>query len=163
MLRRKSLKEIILTYFMRQEHATVYDVQVSELYDRIKGYLKSLKFDIIYEEKDEEYFDLKAHKGGKASVIVGNIREVEVMITGTKGAVPYYDVILRTGAWGKDIIVPAVIAGALTAGIAAIPVGAIEAYRAHSFEKKFWEFITTNLSEIGDGKATMSSTVTMTP
>ena len=53
---------------------------------------------------------LKAHKGGKASVIVGNIREVEVMITGTKGAVPYYDVILRTGAWGKDIIVPAVIA-----------------------------------------------------
>ena len=37
---------------MRQEHATVYDVQVSELYDRIKGYFKSLKFEIIYEEKD---------------------------------------------------------------------------------------------------------------
>ena len=75
------------------------------------------------------------------------------MITGTKGAIPYYDIILRTGAWGKDIVVPAVIAGALTAGIAAVPVAAIEAYRAHSFEKKFWEFITSTLSEIGDGKA----------
>ena len=164
---RKGLKEISLTYLMRQEHATVYDVQISELYDRIKGHLSSLKFEIIYEEKDlekdQEYLDLKAHKGGKASVIVGNVREVEVMMTGTKGAIPSYDIILRTGAWGKDIVVPAVIAGALTAGIAAVPVAAIEAYRAHSFEKKFWEFITSTLSEIGDGKASISSIVTMTP
>ena len=148
---------------MKQEHATLYDVQISELYDRIKGYLKSLKFEIIHEEKDEEYMDLKAHKGGKASVIVGNIRDVEIMISGAKTATPYYDIVLRTGAWGKDIVVPTVIAGALTAGIAAAPVAAIEAYRAHSFEKKFWEFITTNLSEIGEGKATMSTIVTVTP
>ena len=40
------------------------------------------------------------------------------MISGTKGN---YDLILRTGAWGKDIIVPTVIAGVLTAGVAAIP------------------------------------------
>jgi len=85
------------------------------------------------------------------------------MISGAKSATPYYDIVLRTGAWGKDIIVPTVIAGALTAGIAAAPVAAIEAYRAHSFEKKFWEFITTNLSEIGEGKGTMSTIVTVTP
>ena len=67
------------------------------------------------------------------------------MISGAKSATPYNDIVLRTGAWGKDIVVPTVIAGALTAGIAAAPVAGIEAYRAHSFEKKFWEFIT-NLS-----------------
>ena len=78
---------------MKQEHATLYDVQISELYDRIKGYLKSLKFEIIHEEKDEEYLDLKAHKGGKASVIVGNIRDVEIMISGAKTATPYYDIV----------------------------------------------------------------------
>lgn len=148
---------------MRQEHATLYDVQISELYDRIKGYLKALKFDIIYEEKDEDFWDLKVHKGGKASVIVGNVREAEIMITGAKGATPYYDIILRTGAWGKDIVVPTVIAGVLTAGIAAAPVAAIEAYRAHSFEKKFWEFVTSTLSDVGEGKGTMSTTVTVTP
>ena len=27
---------------MKQEHATLYDVQISELYDRIKGYLSVL-------------------------------------------------------------------------------------------------------------------------
>ena len=74
---------------MKQEHATLYDVQISELYDRIKGYLKALKFEIIYEEKDEDYLDLKAHKGGKASVIVGNVRDVEIMISGAKSATPY--------------------------------------------------------------------------
>ena len=148
---------------MRQEHATLYDVQISELYDRIKGYLKALKFEIIHEENDEDYWDLKAHKGGKASVIVGNVRDVEIMISGAKSATPYCDIVLRTGAWGKDIVVPTVIAGALTAGLAAAPVAAIEAYRAHSFEKKFWEFITSTLSDIGEGKGTMSTTVTVTP
>lgn len=48
---------------------------------------------------------MKAHKGGKGSVIVGNVRDVEVMISGLKEAVPFYDVFLRTGAWGKDIVV----------------------------------------------------------
>jgi hypothetical protein len=99
--------------------------------------LKGLKLDIIHEEKDEDYWDIKAHKGGKASVIVGNVRDVEIMISGARSAVPYYDIILRTGAWGKDIVVPTAIAAAATAGIAAAPVAAIEAYRAHSFEKKF--------------------------
>jgi len=114
---------------MRQEHVTLYNVQISQLYDRIKEYLKGLKLDIIH----EDYWDIKAHKGGKASVIVGNVRDVEIMISGARSAVPYYDIILRTGAWGKDIVVPTAIAAAATAGIAAAPVAALEAYRAHSF------------------------------
>ena len=147
---------------MRQEHVTSHNVQISQLYDLIKEYLKELKLDIIHEEKDEDYWDIKAHKGGRGSAIVGNVRDVEIMISGARSAVPYYDVILRTGAWGKDIIVPTAIAAAATAGIAAAPVAAIEAYRAHSFEKKFWEFISTTISDIGKGEAIMSSPVTLT-
>jgi hypothetical protein len=79
-------------------------VQISELYDHIKDYLKELKPDVIH-EKDEDYWDIKAHKGGKGSVIVDNVRDVEIMISGARSAVPYYDIILRTGAWGKDIVV----------------------------------------------------------
>ena len=74
------------------------------------------------------------------------------MISGARSAVPYYDVIMRTGAWGKDIIVPTAIAAAATAGIAAAPVAAIEAYRAHSFEKKFWEFISTPYQILEKGR-----------
>jgi hypothetical protein len=82
------------------------------------------------------------------------------MISGTEGN---YDLILRTGTWGKDIVVPTLVAGAATAGIAAAPVAALEIYRAHSFEKNFWEYVNKMISNIGKGKASMSSPVTVTP
>ena len=93
------------------------------------------------------------------SVIIGNVRDVEVMISGNEGN---YDLILRTGAWGKDIIVPTAIAGVLTAGVAAIPAAAVSSYRAHAFEKNFWNYIKKTLSDIGSEKATMSEPVVVT-
>jgi hypothetical protein len=144
---------------MRQEHVTLQDVDISQLYDEMKKYLKDLKLDIIHEEKEENYWDLKAHKGSLSSVIIGNVRDVEVMISGKEGN---YDLILRTGAWGKDIVVPTAIAGALTAGVAAIPAVAVSSYRAHTFEKNFWDHIKKTLSDMGSGKATTSQPVVVT-
>jgi hypothetical protein len=109
---------------MRQEHVSLQNVQVSQLYDLIKKYLEDLKLEIIHEEKYENYWSLKAHKGGKGSVIIGNVREVEVMIS---GADSNYDLILRTGAWGRDIIVPAAIASVFSLGVGAAVAG-VEAY-----------------------------------
>ena len=143
---------------MRQEHVTLHDVEVSRLYDLIRQYLKDQKLDIIHEESEENYWDLKAHKGGKGSVIIGNVRDVEVMISGKEAN---YDLVLRTGAWGRDIVVPAAIAGVLTAGIATIPAAAISGYRAHTFEKNFWNFIQKTLADIGKGRAWMSDAVTI--
>jgi hypothetical protein len=145
---------------MRQEHVTLQNVDVSQLYIQIKKYLQDKKLDIIHEEKEENYWDLKAHKGTRGSVIIGNVRDVEVMISGTEGN---YDLILRTGAWGKDIIVPTVIAGVLTAGVAAIPAAAVSGYRAHAFEKHFWDHIKKILSDIGKENAAMSEPVVVTP
>lgn len=138
---------------------TLQDVDVLQLYDQIKKYLKDLKLDIIHEEREENYWDLKAHKGTRSSVIIGNVRDVEVMISGNEGN---YDLILRTGAWGKDIIVPTAIAGVLTAGVAAIPAAAVSSYRVHVFEKNFWDYIKKTLSNIGSGKATMSQPAVVT-
>lgn len=143
---------------MRQEHVTLQNVDVSRLYDEIKKYMQGLKLDIIHEEKIENFWDIKAHKGTKGSVIIGNVRDVEVMISGTGNE---YDLILRTGAWGKDIVVPAVIAGVLTAGTGAVIIGAASAYRAHAFERNFWNFIKKALSEIGKDAA-MTEPVTVT-
>ena len=145
---------------MRQEHVILHDVAVSELYDRIRSYLKDKKLDIISEEKEENFWDLKAHKGTKGSVIIGNVRDVEVMISGAEHD---YDLVLRTGAWGKDIVVPAVIAGALTAGVGAVIAGGASAYRAHAFEKNFWNFIQKTVGEIGKGNSSVSEPVQLTP
>ena len=144
---------------MRQEHVTLENVDVSRLYDEIKKYMQGLKLDILHEEKIENFWDIKAHKGTKGSVIIGNVRDVEVMISGKEGN---YDLVLRTGAWGKDIVVPAVIAGVLTAGTGAVIIGAASAYRAHAFEKNFWNFIKKALSEIGDASAYVSEPVIIT-
>jgi hypothetical protein len=141
---------------MRQEHVTLHDVEVSQLYDQIRQYLKDQKLDVIHEEKEDNYRALKAHKGTAGSVVIGNVRDVEVMISGTEGN---YELILRTGAWGKDILVPAAIAGALTAGLAAIPAAAVAGYRAHAFERNFWNHIQKTLADIGKGKSTMSEPV----
>ena len=146
---------------MRQEHVTLKNAEITQLFDGIKKHLQEIELDIIHEEKQKDYWDLKAHKGSKGSIVVGNIRDVEVMINGT--TVTGHDLVLRTGAWGKDIIVPTVIAGAATAGIAAVPVALAEIYRAHAFEKHFWDFIRKTTSEIGKGKEEMSSPVTITP
>ena len=116
---------------MRQEHVTLQNVDISRLYEEIKKYMQGLKLDIIHEDKLENFWNIKAHKGTKGSVIIGNVRDVEVMISGKEGN---YDLVLRTGAWGKDIVVPAVIAGVLTAGTGAVIIGAASAYRAHAFE-----------------------------
>jgi hypothetical protein len=50
-----------------------------------------------------------------------------------------YDLVLRTGAWGRDIFVPGAIAGIITGGIGAAAVAATEIYRAHTFKKNFLE------------------------
>ena len=145
---------------MRQEHVTLQGVEISQLYDQIRNYLKDKKLDVISEEKEDNFWDIKAHKGTRGSVIIGNVRDVEVMISGREGN---YDLILRTGAWGKDIVVPAVIAGVLTAGVGAVIAGGASAYRAHAFERNFWNFVQKTLAEIGKGKSMMSEPVTVTP
>jgi hypothetical protein len=46
--------------------------------------IQEIELDIIHEETHENYWNLKAHKGSKGSIVVGNIRDVEIMISGTK-------------------------------------------------------------------------------
>jgi len=144
---------------MKQVHVSLQNIdQINELYDLIKKYLQNLNLEIIHEEKYENFWSIKAHKGGTGSMIIGNIREAEVMISGSKGN---YDLILRTGAWGRNILIPGAIASIATLGVGAA-VGGISAYRALTFEKNFWEYVNNMISNIGKGKATISEPETVT-
>ena len=62
------------------------------------------------------------------------MRDVEVMISGKEGN---YGLVLHTDAWGKDVVVPSAIFGALTVGAAVLPSAAVSSCRAHTFEKNF--------------------------
>jgi hypothetical protein len=56
------------------------------------------------------------------------------MISGKEGN---YGLVLHTDAWGKDVVVPSAIFGALTVGAAVLPSAAVSSCRAHTFEKNF--------------------------
>jgi hypothetical protein len=138
---------------MHQEHVTLTNIDIEQLYAAIKKYLQDLKLDIIHEDRFPNYRSLKAYKGGALNTITGSVRDVEVMISGSENS---YELVLRTGAWGRDIFVPGAIAGIITGGIGAAAVAAAEIYRAHTFEKNFWNWINTVINELGKGNATIS-------
>jgi hypothetical protein len=145
---------------MHQEHVVLTNVEIEQLYAEIKKYLQDLKLDIIHEDRFPSYWSLKAYKGGTLNTITGSVRDVEVMISGSENS---YDLVLRTGAWGRDIFVPGAIAGVITGGIGAAAVAAAEIYRAHTFEKNFWNWINKVVSELGKENASISEPKVIVP
>lgn len=110
---------------MREERVTLSKIDVERLVKAAKDHLQEMGLKIIDEDVFEGYHSIKAHKGGKLALVTGSIRDVELLITGTEKD---YEMTLRTGAWGRDIVIPTIFGGALVrAGVAAAPAAAARA------------------------------------
>jgi hypothetical protein len=113
---------------MREERVTLNKIDVERLIKSAKDHLQELGLKIINEDSFEGYHSIKAHKGGKLALVVGNVRDVELLITGTEKD---YELTLRTGAWGRDIVIPGLLGGIIVrAGVAAAPATAAKASAA---------------------------------
>lgn len=132
------------TMSMKEESVNLTNIEVNTLLSSIKQHLKELGLQIIHEDTTEGYWSIKAHKGGKLSAITGSIRDVEILISGTNNS---YDLVFRTGAWGRDIAIPALLASTVSLGAGAVVAGA-EAYRAHKFEKNFWDWLNQQIRSL---------------
>jgi hypothetical protein len=141
---------------MKEEIVQLSNIEASELISGIKQHFTELGLQIIHEDNHEGYWSIKAHKGGTMHAITGSIRDVEILITGSSNN---YDLTLRTGAWGRDIAIPALLASAVSFGAGAIVAGA-EVYRAHKFEKNFWEWLNQKIQSLN---ATMSKSSPVSP
>jgi hypothetical protein len=64
---------------MKEEHVTLNNIEISQLYEAIKKYLQDPKLQIIHEDKFDNYWSIKAYKGGKINTLTGSVRDVEVM------------------------------------------------------------------------------------
>jgi len=136
---------------VKEEQVNLTNVDADNLVTSIKQHLQELRLQIIHEDKHDNYWSIKAHRGGKLATVTGSIRDVEILIVGTNNQ---YELTLRTGAWGRDIAIPALLASAVSLGGAAV-VAAAEAYRAHKFEKDFWDWLNKQVSVISN-RATIS-------
>src|SRR5579872_582546 len=110
---------------MKEEVVKLSNVEVDKLISDIKQHFVELGLQIIHEDNHDGYWSIKAHKGGSLSAVTGSIRDVEILMTGANNN---YDLTLRTGAWGRDIAIPALLASAVSFGVGAAVAGA-EAYR----------------------------------
>ncbi len=141
---------------MKEETVQLSDINVPDLISGIKQHFTELGLQLIHEDKHEGYWSLKAYKGGTLSAITGSIRDVEILITGSNNN---YDLTFRTGAWGRDIAIPALLASAVSFGAGAIVAGA-EVYRSHEFEKNFWGWLNQKIKSLD---ATVSEPSHMSP
>lgn len=166
---------------MREERVTLNKIDAKRLVHDAKSHLQELGLKIIHEDAFEGYHSIKAHKGGKLALVTGNIRDVELIISGTDKD---YELTLRTGAWGRDVVIPTIFGGILgkvgmtiaastvaigsvmgpgTAGVTGTPiavgaaVAVLEAYRAGQFEKNFWTWLNKEIVNLG--KEAMVSTM----
>jgi hypothetical protein len=159
---------------MREERVTLNKIDVERLIKSAKSHLQELGLKIINEDAFEGYHSIKAHKGGKIALVTGSVRDVELLITGTDKD---YDLTLRTGAWGRDMVIPTLFGGILgsagtamaagttlatgaavvtgtvvTAGVpiaAGATVAVVEAYRAGKFEMNFWTWLNKEIVNLG--------------
>ena len=133
---------------MKEEMVALSNVDVDNLITLTKQHFQELKLEIIHEENHDGYWSIKAHRGGKLAAVTGSIRDVEILIVGTNNQ---HELTLRTGAWGRDIAIPALLASLVSIAGAAV-VAAAEVYRAHKFEKDFWDWLNRQVSTYDNGK-----------
>jgi CHAD domain-containing protein len=143
---------------MKEERVNLSNVDIENLVNSTKQHFQEIGLQIIHEDKFENYWSLKAHKGGKLATVTGSIRDVEVLVTGANNN---YELTLRTGAWGRDIAIPALLASTVSLGGAAA-IAVAEIYRAHKFEKNFWDWLNKQVSQLGK-KATITQPKVVTP
>ena len=57
---------------------------------------------------------------------------------------------LRTGAWGRDIAIPSLLAAGFSFGVGAVVAG-VEVLRVVMFEKNFWAWLNKEIFNLGEG------------
>ncbi len=118
---------------MRRHGFVGKNMEPMEVYANIKKFLSQEGFTLGPEDIREGFWDLHARKSSLERIALGKVRDVDVVVAGTKGK---FEVQLHAGVWGRDLAIPAV-EGIATFGVAT----AADLHSAHQFEERMWEKI----------------------
>lgn len=119
------------------------------LYRRVRKKLLEDDFRVTSEVQTDHVYHLRAEKTGVTEIIIGAVRDVEIIIAGESNS---FAVIFTVGAWGKNIVSSGstgYIVTSLIAGPAAVYGGlaATTSYiRAVAYEGDFWKEIEKHIN-----------------
>ena len=120
------------------------NIDLATIYRRLRKMVLDDGFKLTRDETTENVHHLKGEKTGVTQIVVGAVRDIELVIAGDQSA---FAIILSVGAWGKNLAFSSSL-GYVVAAVAegpAIAFGSIAAtgsyVRAYSYEKDLWSKI----------------------
>ena len=76
-------------------------INLDTLYNRIKKNLLEDKFHITSDVQTDNVYHLRAEKTGVTEIIIGAVKDIELIIAGDEDA---FAVVFTAGAWGKNML-----------------------------------------------------------
>lgn len=113
------------------------EMEPSAVIGLVKDLLIKEDFKITSDEMQDNLLELHAKKTNKERIVLGKVRDVDVVVAGSKGK---FEVQVHAGIWGRDLAIPS-IEGIATLGIAT----AVELHSGHEFEMRLWEQIVHSI------------------
>jgi hypothetical protein len=96
----------------------------------VKKFLTDNGFQIDRESTQPNLWDLRASKRGAARIVLGAVRDADVVVAGGPDR---FQVQFRLGVWGKDLVVP-VVEGLASLGVTA----AVDVHEERRLEEAMW-------------------------
>lgn len=142
---------------MKHERVVLENVGFDSLATSILSHLRSRGMEVRLEEDLPHYKVLRGFKRGIVRTAIGAVRDVEVDLIESKNNL---EVTLRTGAWGRDVAIPA-LEGFILLGVVGAAGGAgAGILMAHEFERQFWQWLEREIDELSHGTARMGERFT---
>lgn len=113
------------------------DIAPEDVHAKAIELLKGEGFQVTSDDVKNGMWDVHAKKSSAERIVLGRVRDVDILIAGTKGK---FEVQLHAGIWGRDLLIPAV-EGIASLGIAT----AAELHSGHEFEKRLWKDIVNKI------------------
>jgi len=133
-------------------HIEGRNVDLAKLYGNVKNFLVGERFKIVKDDETEKAYHLRAVKTQVTRIIVGAVRDVEVIIAGDPNN---FAVIVLVGAWGKNLAISATtgfVVASTVAAPAALAVGSVAAagsyITARMFEDRILGEIEAKIDEL---------------
>ncbi len=129
---------MIMTVCVMIRHGFVEkDIAPEDVHAKAIELLKGEGVQVTSDDVKSGMWDVHAKKSGAERIVLGRVRDVDVLIAGTRGK---FEVQLHAGIWGRDLVIPAV-EGIASLGIAT----AAELHSGHEFEKRLWKEIVNKI------------------